>query len=272
MTEDIEIFIRPNQNYIYRTPFQTISIIQMSEDDQDDPDPTTPEPEPEPSDPTQLILTVYNDIQIETETVQLPVSFNNSTYNSSTIAKKTDSTYNILIGAGSFTNNNGYTWANYTLQYQNKWYATTIGDFTLQIFNFYNISIPYLSEDSDLTLGTDNINTLSIDSFQNVANLSTIPSTGYTTFTWDQTHTSYYYFVYDKTDDTVYYTDTQNTVQTDPQHELYYCDDTGVQGFCILKTTHGYISTGTGTNELLQQLGRIKITNASKYFPSVETL
>lgn len=39
MAEEVTIFVRPNENYTYRTPFQTINIVQMSEDEQDDPDP-----------------------------------------------------------------------------------------------------------------------------------------------------------------------------------------------------------------------------------------
>jgi len=42
MAEEVTIFVRPNENYTYKTPFQTINIIQMSEDEQDDPDPIPP--------------------------------------------------------------------------------------------------------------------------------------------------------------------------------------------------------------------------------------
>lgn len=48
MAEEVTIFVRPNENYTYKTPFQTINIIQMSEDEQDDPDPITPGTDPEP--------------------------------------------------------------------------------------------------------------------------------------------------------------------------------------------------------------------------------
>lgn len=39
MAEEVTIFVRPNENFTYKTPFQTINIVQMSEDEQDDPDP-----------------------------------------------------------------------------------------------------------------------------------------------------------------------------------------------------------------------------------------
>lgn len=42
MTEEVTVFIRPNENFTYKTPFQTINIVQMSEDEQDDPDPQPP--------------------------------------------------------------------------------------------------------------------------------------------------------------------------------------------------------------------------------------
>lgn len=48
MAEEVTIFVRPNENYTYKTPFQTINIIQMSEDEQDDPDPIKPGTDPEP--------------------------------------------------------------------------------------------------------------------------------------------------------------------------------------------------------------------------------
>jgi len=265
MAEEISIFIRPNENYTYKTPFQTINIVQMSEDEQDDPDPKPPTPPP-----TQISIMWPTTEGIETNNVNLPLQFSSQNTNRWCIGYSTDDEYNIRWG-------NYYSTSNiYRSDYETMWGGaakTTISDFTLTQFMFYNISCSYLSSDEALSLGTDDIQTIEIEAFRTMRTVNINSSIEYRPFEWqsEQTYADFY-FIYDKTDNIFYCTDRNNNYGLNRNHEQYFMTATYPDDYVFFKTQHGFFFAqmkGAGT---LENTGIMKITNASKYFPSVRNL
>lgn len=265
MAEEVSIFIRPNENYTYKTPFQTINIVQMSEDEQDDPD-----PKPPGTDPTEISISWIETTDILTDTINLPLTFDSQNTNKKCIGYTATREDNLIWGADDLNTQRNYS--NYTIpsDYQ---VMTTISDFTIQSFMFYNISCPYLSENPIFSSGVDNIKNIQIEKYR--CTDSGFPSPILLlTFDWQTTRTSTSYFIYDKTDNIFYWTTKYYNAGLNENHEQFFVNLPSHHSTTWFKTKNGHFyareKNGGGKNKNV--FGFIKITNASKYFPSVKDL
>lgn len=260
MTEDIEIFIRPNQNYVYKTPFQTISIIQMSEDDQDDTDPVTPPPEPE-----QLTMT-FTAITDEPHTIyktlifpenQLPQNMlTGTTWNGYADVCYFESSNNIM-GLGFNTQNTSIISLNgqYSIRDSSVYSLTmelTFSDFKCNSLVLYNFDRSKFYE--TLTGGTADLSTITFDKCCYIYGGTQGNMDPYTAEKEDiinNRSSNFYYHV-----------------ETD---EINMTSDNGTK---VLRGTSNLCIFDTNTNSCLIMIRdstdtELTITNASKYIPSL---
>lgn len=248
----------------YNTPGQTFRIVNMSEEQ---PTPTPP-PEPEPTVPTEMELTFYTNNVYTQESFDFPLDFS-TTYPGNGKQIYCNSTNNITWGYA--INNSGQQYySTLNTQRANK-SVTTIGDFSFYNFEMQNISCPFLSNLELFSAGQDNLLTLQITGFADNGS-SVSPSTlTFNELSWtDNVLTRGY--AYDKQND-IFYASYNFSSGIPAGTYLYSNFDSNYSVIYVyMKTTNGYITVNMPNASPYINLPGIKITNASRYIPSLQNL
>ena len=258
------IFETPNERYIIKTG------IKMSEDEDsgETPTPTPPTPVPEPTIPTNIDVTFYIDNVQTHESFNFPIEFTAS-YPGNSKQLYCSSTNNLTWGY-ALNNSNQQYYSTLNTQRTNK-SVTTIGDFSLYVFEMQNISCPFLSNLELFSAGQDNLLTIQITGFADSGSNVTPSSLTFNELTWTDTVLTSGY-AYDKQND-IFYASYNFSSGIPAGTYLYSSFNTSYSAvYVYMKTENGYITVNMPNASPYTNLPGIKITNASRYIPALQNL